>query len=106
MSYHKLKDQIAQGEVYLVDARSTKAFKRFHLPNSCNLPIDSGLIGLKQKVSTIPRDAQVVVYCQSERCDWAETVAARIYAEGVRNLFVFPGGVEEWLLHHGNSSDD
>lgn len=84
------------GDCALVDARPTRAYARFHLPNAINIPISSSYIALTREISRIEPGKKVVVYCQNDRCGWAEAVAQQIVARSDHDVFVYQGGVSEW----------
>jgi rhodanese-related sulfurtransferase len=90
------KQLLASGDCLLVDARLTRAFAEFHLPGAINIPVAAGYLSLNYKASSMGQHRAVVVYCQSKDCEWADEIAIQLAARGVRNIFIFRGGANEW----------
>ena len=89
--------QLAEGGAVLVDARYEGDFEAGHLPGAVNVPVHAGAEARAEAMRGIPKDVQVVVYCQSARCRFAETVAARLVGDGYSHVLLFEGGWREWL---------
>lgn len=101
ITYEALQEKSEEQRVY-IDARPATAFNDFHLPGAINLPIDAGLVRLVNLAGRLQgEDGQVVVYCQSARCVWADRIANQLAAKGVGNVRVYRGGVEEWKARQG-----
>ncbi len=83
----------------IVDARMRPDFEHGHIPGALNLAITAGLAERKQLASRIAPGARVVVYCQSERCPWAKSIAADLYYRGFEDVAIFRGGWKEWCEH-------
>ncbi|HVC96810.1 MAG TPA: rhodanese-like domain-containing protein [Pirellulales bacterium] len=92
----RLNRLVDSSNCYLVDARFPNAYDRDHLPNAVNVPVDAGYLRLRHAIAAMGRPDNVVVYCQSESCGWADVVAGQLSARGVRNVRVYEGGVNEW----------
>jgi rhodanese-related sulfurtransferase len=86
---------LGTGTVF-VDARLTKDFEGGHLKGAINVPVDCNDMQCRRALSNVAKDADIVLYCQSEGCKFAETVAVRLMAEGFSNLSLFRGGWQEW----------
>ena len=88
-----LKESLDRGEnVIVIDARSTEAFAREHIPSAVNVPhrtIDAGT------TSGIDRKALVVSYCDGIGCN-ASTKAALKLAELGFRVKELLGGLDWW----------
>lgn len=80
----------------VIDARMASAYASFHLPHAVNIPVDSGYIRFMRAFASIDRHKPVVVYCQSDACDWADRVADQLSARGIRDIRIYRGGVRDW----------
>lgn len=92
----KLQSMLDAGKCQLVDARLSTAFERFHLPGAVNIPINAGYLKFKSHLLQIKDSANIVVYCQSVNCGWAESVAHQIASRGIESVWVYRGGVNDW----------
>ena len=87
---------IGKSDVFVVDARTQEAFERFHLPGAINIPIDSTLGQLGNEIPRLRDAKEVIIYCQSEGCRWADTVGNQIVNRGITNVSIYRGGVNDW----------
>ena len=55
--------QAAKGDYVLVDARSDKEFKLWHLPGAISIPYRD--IVAPENLSKLPKDKDIIVYCNS-----------------------------------------
>ena len=96
IEFAELTRMMNEEDCLLVDARTRSAYQRFHIPNAVSVPIDGGILNMKQAVESVREGQQVIVYCQSEQCGWAEKIATQMQVRGARNVFVYTGGVNDW----------
>jgi rhodanese-related sulfurtransferase len=85
--------------VAIIDARLPNDFRKGHVPGAINIPITTGLAQRGVIFPQLAGKERVVVYCQSERCPWAESLGTDLAHSGVRGVAVFPGGWKEWRSH-------
>ena len=107
------RDQVAVPEVewaavqqgpapaLLIDARSAAAYQRGHIPGALWLG-DSPEGGGTVAVARVWRPGmRLVVYCDSPRCDAAQTAARRLRRElGLDDVVVLKGGWSAWSAAH------
>ena len=74
----------------VIDVRSQGEWAAGHVPGSLNLPLGH----LEQRVEGIPREATLVVHCQTG--PRAAIGASLLLARGFSNVRLFPGGFAEW----------
>lgn len=80
-----------------VDARSSPAYVREHIPNAVLLNEDEWEQLLPRFLEVYSPDKKVVVYCASDSCDASRQVAKRLREElGLKNIFTLEGGWEAW----------
>ncbi len=80
----------------LLDARSTFQFELGHIPGAVNVPADSNSLSDHLRRLQLA-DRKIIVYCAGIHCDAAERLAKRLRDLGFRNVYLFPGGWEEWI---------
>ena len=86
----ELKRALDRNEVVVVDVRAAEDYERGHIPGAISLPQDKW-----DEPEGLRRDKINVVYCYSQVCHLAATVAIRFAAAGypVKEL---EGGFEGW----------
>jgi rhodanese-related sulfurtransferase len=90
---------LGTGTVF-IDARLSPDYERGHLEGAISVPVDANDTIRRQRTSGIPRDARVVLYCQSAGCKYAERVGVRLIEDGFTHLSIFKGGWVEWKAAH------
>lgn len=76
----------------VVDVRSPDQYEKEHIPGAVNIPLSQ----LESKLSELPRNRPIIVYCGSSRCT-ASLKAARLLAEkGFDNVYRYVGGLADW----------
>ena len=82
-------------EVLFVDARYDEDFVYDGLEQAVNIPIYATLPDIKHYLSAVPREVEIVVYCQSRACGFDEIVARRLCSLGFENVAVAENGIFE-----------
>ncbi|HET8829676.1 MAG TPA: rhodanese-like domain-containing protein [Pelobium sp.] len=81
--------------VYLLDAREKEEFEVSHLKNAKNV----GYIWFDmRRVSEIPKNAKVVVYCSVGYR--SEKIAEKLLNNGFQQVYNLYGGIFEWVNQH------
>ena len=92
-----LEDALAaasRGEVFLLDVRSATEYAGGHIPGATNISVDE----LRGRLSELPKDREIVAYCQVGQRGY---IATRILLQNgfkVRNI---GGGYRTYLLWQG-----
>lgn len=81
------KDQ----SLFVLDVRTPKEYAAGHVPGAVNVPYDQ----VGSHLAEIPRDKDVVLYCQSGRR--AGLAAAVLEANGYTKLEHLQGDIQAWL---------
>lgn len=87
--------QLSVREVLIIDARDNSSYKRFHIPNSINVPYQ----GQKELNNILPLNGQskIVVYCDGLNCSLAKNLAKVIQREYPNiTTYYLKGGLEKW----------
>ncbi len=85
----------ASGGAIFVDARSLQRWEMGHVPGAIDVPSSDFDKGFAEAEAKLPRDAIIVVYCESASCDQAEDVAGKLLEKGYQHLLHFKDG---WLV--------
>lgn len=94
---HKyVKQHLSDESISLIDARLPDAFGFNGIEGAINWPIDASGIESRVALEKLPPGKPVVVYCESDRCAWSDTVATRLSKRGFKQVFIYRGGIREW----------
>lgn len=88
---HEFQDQIQQDSNHvLIDVREPNEYKAGYIPDALNKPLSQ----MKHRVSEIPKNKNVYLYCRS---GMRSKQAARILRKhGYSNLAHLQGGISSW----------
>lgn len=77
-----------------IDLRDTPLYKEAHIKDAVNIPAYK----LKDKLDLIPRDKNVVLYCEGVDCDLGQVGAKILIENGYKRgmIRVFSGGMAVW----------
>jgi rhodanese-related sulfurtransferase len=76
----------------VVDCRLPRDYFRGHVPGAINLPVDATMFETKEALRQLEGKKQLVTYCQSSECHWADHVAGVLREFGFTNVKVFRPG--------------
>lgn len=96
ISPEKMQKIAGQSNVVILDARFKRDYKAGHIEGAINLPVNCSDEEYKQIISGLSKDNEIVLYCQSAGCPFAEKKALLLKEDGFKNLSVFKGGWVEW----------
>jgi len=96
INLQEAKTSQKMGAVF-IDARRIQDFQVGHVEGAVSVPVDANDILCRDRVEDIPRDASIVVYCQSIRCKYADIVAHKLTLEGFYNIAIFREGWLGWI---------
>lgn len=91
-AYHRLQ----QGNTLFVDARKADEYAELHIPGALNLIPEQLAEGGESLVAGIPKDRDLVVYCDQAHCDDSLKVAEKLQALGFTRVHAFLGGFRAW----------
>jgi rhodanese-related sulfurtransferase len=94
VSTDELQRAVVAGRSLVIDARSPADYARGHVPTAVNVPTFASDATIEAALSIDSR--QVILYCQSRTCDFAERVARRLHDLGHRNLAIYEAGFVAW----------
>jgi len=82
--------------VVLVDARRATSFKNGSIRNAINVPVDSSLAHREEVLAKINRNEEIVVFCQSENCEYSDKIARFLKFNGFKKVQIYRNGIREW----------
>jgi rhodanese-related sulfurtransferase len=89
-------DLFQKGEVLFIDARPASEYAVAHIPRALNLTLaDLEEEGAK-KIAGIAKNQEMVVYCSSVDCEWAQMVVQKLEALGFTQIVIFWDGLGVW----------
>lgn len=80
----------------VIDARFPEDYRVGHIHNAINIPVDATDAQLGEVCHDWDRRRPLLLYCQSNKCQYAEKVAKRLVMQGFSDIRLFPGGWKEW----------
>lgn len=92
----KMQPIVARNNTIIMNARLKNDYDAGHIVQAVNLPINCSMEEYTQIISSLPKNKQIVLYCQSAGCKFAEKMAIRLKDNGFRNLAIIKGGWVEW----------
>ncbi len=86
--------RIAEGAVRVIDVRSPAEFRRERIPDSENVPLETLRNG---NLETLKNSANGIPFCLSCQSGVrAERAARRLQREGLDNVYLLTGGLDNW----------
>lgn len=87
----------------IVDCRLTADYRRGHIPNAINLPLQTDRIAWQPVIEKSRTGSPVILYCQSAQCRWAEIAAGRLACLGIESA-IYSGGYQRFQeMNDGHS---
>jgi rhodanese-related sulfurtransferase len=84
-----------EGALFL-DARPVEGYAAGHIPGARSLPREKAENGSDEIFDILNANRKVVTYCQSVQCDESHLLAKALRETGVKEIYVFVGGIDEW----------
>jgi len=91
ISLEELNERMAKGEVLLLDVRPKEEFEKAHIPGAISVPMED----LREKLSTLPTNCDVVAYCRGPYCLFSAEAVEFLNAHGI-NAYRLESNVQEW----------
>jgi rhodanese-related sulfurtransferase/DNA-binding transcriptional ArsR family regulator len=89
----ELHARVAAGDVVVLDVRPVEEYRAGHIPGAISIPVGE----LADRISELPEDTEIVVYCRGEYCVLAYD-AVRLLADRGRRAIRLNDGMLEWRL--------
>lgn len=88
---------IGKPNILFVDIRPADQYQQGHIPGALSLPYAE----VAQRVTELPRDKSLVVYCDCRNDNDAANLASRLRPLGYADLWVLRGGWQGWKAANG-----
>lgn len=89
----ELAARVSQGSTVVLDVRPPEEYRAGHIPGAMSIPVDE----LNERISELPVDIGIVVYCRGEYCVLAYE-AVRLLTQKGRRAIRLHDGMLEWRL--------
>jgi rhodanese-related sulfurtransferase len=99
LGYNEARRFIVQRRGAIIDARLPESFQNGSIPGALNVPVNASTAERREKMKDIPRQTPVLIYCQSNLCEYDETLGALLARDGFESISLYPGGWLEWEKH-------
>lgn len=84
------------GQTIFLDVRRAKLFGGGHIAGALNLPAEEFTKRFAEFAPMLPRETEIVIYCDSRRCELSRQVADLLTQLGYRSVKIFYHGWDEW----------
>jgi len=91
ISVEELKTRLRKGDAILIDVRPREEYQAGHIPGSISIPLRK----LEPRISEIPQNKTIVVYCRGPYCVYADEAIELLIGRG-KNAKRLEEGVVEW----------
>jgi rhodanese-related sulfurtransferase len=89
-----VKTLVEQGRVQLVDVLPASEYKKEHLPEAINVPLETMT---SETTKALRKDVAVIVYCADFQCDLSARAAWRLESMGFQEVYRYTPGKADWL---------
>jgi rhodanese-related sulfurtransferase len=89
-----LKTLVTQGRVQLVEVLPAAEYKKEHLPQALNVPLENMT---SEATKSLRRDVAVIVYSTDFQCDLSARAAWRLESMGFQEVYRYTPGKADWL---------
>jgi rhodanese-related sulfurtransferase len=96
LNLEEARAKLDRGDVLFLDARDPADFQEAHIKGALNLPVRHFDLYYPKMKNTLPKDAEIVVYCESPECNASLYLAEELITLGYVRIEVMLGGWEEW----------
>jgi rhodanese-related sulfurtransferase len=89
-----VKTLVAQGRAQLVEVLPAAEYKKEHLPQAVNIPLQTMTAA---NTKSLRKDQAVIVYCADYECDLSARAAWRLESMGFQEVYRYTPGKADWL---------
>ncbi len=96
ISPRELEHLMSRQDIVVIDARYPAAFEAGHFEGAINIPPYADDNARRMALAAIDSRRHLIIYCETDTCQFARLVAARLRYDGWRHLSILRGGWAEW----------
>lgn len=85
------------GTHWALDARSTEEYYSGTLPGALSLPRPNADNQFPEIALFLAPEESIITFCSSADCDDALLLTRFLHDQGITNVYLFVGGIEEWV---------
>lgn len=86
-----------QKKIVILDAREKANYQKAHIPTSISLPVRRFDKVYKEVMQNIPKDREIIVYCDGSACHKSQVLAKKLSHEGHSNIKIYTDGLPDWV---------
>ena len=87
--------------VRILDVRTPPQFQSSRIPGAINIPISSSHWKNEQALAGMPREARLILYCNSESCGWSSALAQSSLLQEFPDVAVLKCGIDGYVAAGG-----
>ncbi len=94
-----LKDAKARydaGDAIFIDARPAASYLEGHIAGALSLPLEDFDIRFGEIDNRLPKNHDIIVYCDNVTCDLSTRVVYRLLEQGYLYCYIFENGIKHW----------
>ncbi|MBI5686886.1 MAG: rhodanese-like domain-containing protein [Verrucomicrobia bacterium] len=84
------------GQTIFLDVRRARLFATGHIAGALNLPAEEFTKRFAEFAPMLPRETEILIYCDSKHCELSRQVAGQLGQLGYRSVKIFYHGWDEW----------
>lgn len=96
ISLEETREKLDQEGIIFLDARGADDYEAKHIKGALNLPVAHFELYYPKMKKLLPKNAEIVVYCEGEECGASLHLAEELIGLQYENIHVFLGGWVEW----------
>ncbi len=96
VSLPEARDLFFSGSGVFLDARSPALYAEGHIQGAINLPWDEYDEMATDVLSSIPKEATIIAYCDGEGCGLSRELAVALLAAGYKHVRILVNGWSVW----------
>lgn len=101
ITFSQMKKIINNPNFLIIDARNADTYGQGHIGNSINLHPYWEPNDYFPKITNLPKDKTIIIYCDGGNCELSHKVEADLKNFGYDKVFVYVGGWEDWKKNGG-----
>jgi len=80
----------------VLDARPEEEFKSEHIPGADSFTVGNFDTLFRERGEFLKLGKTIIIYCSGPDCEDAHMLGSLLSKKGIKEIFVFDGGMEEW----------
>jgi len=98
MKYIEVAEARAKYErgIAFIDSREDHEYEAGHIRGARHIAAAHSPEDIRKSLGAIPKDQEIVIYCDGEECGASTTLATKLQSLGFTNVQIFFGGWTEW----------